>query len=946
MPLSESDVRSLLERPGGRRAAMLLAGCGFAVPRKAAAALASLVEAGGGAEALTPGLTGLLADVAETADPDAALDGLAGLAAAAGKEGGPALLSRLAGDSAGRRALLGLLSSSRAFTATLIRWPDWVEEVLAPGEIESAHSAESLSAELRLAALRRFRRRHVLGIAARDTAGRADLAATTAEISAVADAVVAGALLAARAETGADSVRLAVLGLGKLGGGELNYSSDIDLIFLTDSPGGEPQRLAEETVRALSEPTADGTAYRVDMRLRPEGSTGALVWDLDAALGYYRSRARPWERQALVKCRPVAGDLELGRAFLDGLEGFIWQSGLGPAEVARACELRSEMEQAAAASAGGGQEVKSGTGGIRDVEFAVQILQLAHGAEHPELRCAGTLPAIDALERAGLLDADRARRLRSGYEFLRRTEHCLQTMDELALHAVPAGATERAGLARRLGYGGSPEAAGRSFEADLRQHSAALRNIYEEVCGQGASGSDLAGRLAEVLAEDDDAELVSLLSVLGFGEGRHSAAVVRAMAGRTPRGAEALAPVLEELRRGVGPDRGLANLESVIDSELLERTGSDAALREALLGICASSDFLSGLIAARRECVELILPGENGRARRGRERLAADLRDFVAGAGSGDDLAAALASFRERELIRVGARDLLDGEPPAEVSDELGFLAELEMGAAFSAAELPGEVVVLALGRLGGGEMSYGSDLDLVFVDSGAAADPSRAVQEATRVLTAAGYEIDTRLRPAGSSGQLVASLSRYRSYRDRGELAAWERLALVRARPVHGSDSARAAVHSFLEETLYGAEPPATLAADTWSMRLRLERTAEQADFKRGSGGLVDLEFLAEYLALAHGQRRKALRSRGVEETFEAAAAEGVLPRAEASKALDAHRFLRRLEMRARVVVGRAVRSLPADETELSRLARMIGEGGGSPEELRSAFERHTAEA
>ncbi len=960
--LSDSDVSEILARPAGRRSAMLLAGCGFAVPKRAAGALAALA----GVVPDPPGfgalLLALLGDLAVTADPDAALDGLASLIAAAGGEPGGALLQRLTAEPDVRRVLLALLGYSRAFTATLVRWPEWVEEVIAPGEIDSAHAREELAAELaaeiqaapdrpaRLAALRRFRKRHTLGIAARDVAGRADLAATTAEISAVADAVVAGALGAARAECAGDAAgaRLAILALGKLGGAELNYSSDIDLIFLSDAPGRGPARLAEELVRQLSEPTAEGVAYRVDMRLRPEGSAGALVWELDAALAYYRERARAWERQALVKCRPVAGDLELGGRFLDLLGGFIWQSGLTPVEVARACQLRGEMERAAESP--GAVEVKSGTGGIRDVEFSAQILQLVHGAGHPEVRKTGTLAALEALEGAGLLDPEEARQLRAGYEFLRRVEHCLQTMDELALHAVPAEPGARAALARRLGYAGSPESARGEFEADLARHAAALRAIYEKLCGQGASGADLAVRLEGLLGQGDEAELVSLLSVLGFGEGRQTAKTVRALAEHAGGGAALIAPLIERLRSGPSPDRGLANLERIAGGAPLARMDSEPDLREALLSIAESSDFLSELLAARPECVDMLAPGEGGRARRGRERLAADIEKAVAGAASADELAARLASFREGELVRVGARDLLDGAPPEEVSAELSCLAELELARALLAAGVPGDVTVLALGRLGGREMSYGSDLDLIFVDTGAERDPNSAVLEAIRILTAAGYEVDTRLRPGGASGQLVTSLTGYRAYRDRGELAVWERLALVRARPVAGSAGARRSAADFLTETLYGSEPPGDLAEAAWDMRLRLERIAEEADFKRGSGGLVDLEFLAEYLALAHGAREEDLRCFGTEETFAAAARARIMPGAEARKATEAHRFLRRLEMRARVLSGRPVRSLPAEPGELARLARMmdlaVENKQSHPEALRANFERHTAAA
>ena len=334
---------------------MILAGCGFAVPKQAAARIAALATGlpAGDVPALLPEM---LSELIEAPDPGAALAGLASLIEA---DRSGTLAGSLAAGAGARRVLAALLGSSRAFTAALVRRPEWAGEMLVPGALEAVPAREELDAELdgklsaapdlaaRLDALRLFRRRHSIRIAARDVSGRADLAGTVAEISAVADAVIAGALRLAREACDSPDVPLAVLALGKLGGRELNYSSDIDLLFITDRAGPEAHRLAGELARILSEPTAEGVAYRVDLRLRPEGSRGALVWPLESALEYYRTRARPWERQALVKCRPAAGDIELGARLLAGLEDFIWQPGMSAAEVARACRLRSEMERAA-----------------------------------------------------------------------------------------------------------------------------------------------------------------------------------------------------------------------------------------------------------------------------------------------------------------------------------------------------------------------------------------------------------------------------------------------------------------------------------------------------------------------------------------------------------------------------------------------------------------------
>ena len=947
-------------RPAGRRSAMLLAGCGFGVPRKAAAALSALAGAAGFRE-LVPAL---LEELAAAADPDAALAGLASVLEAAGPELRAGTVARLGADPEARRVLLALLGSSRAFTAALVRWPEWVGAVIAA---QRARTVPELSAELAamlgaaadraaaLSALRRFRRRQTLRVAARDLAGRADHAGVTAELSAVADAVIAGALAVAGREGPAAGARLAVLALGKLGGAELNYSSDIDLLFIADRAGPAATGLAERLVRALDEPTPEGLAYRVDLRLRPEGSLGPLVAELESALAYYRERARPWERQALLKCRPVAGDAELAAAFLAGIEDFVWGSGLSLAELARAAALRAEMERAA--ESGGAVEVKSGVGGLRDAEFAVQLLQLAHGAEHPELRRTGTLAALAALEAAELVAPERARALRAGYEFLRRVEHCLQTMQELQLHALPAAPAELAGLARRLGYPGSSEAARAAFGRDLAAHSAALRAIYTGLCGEGAGGADLAGKLRALLAPGaDENELVSLLRLMGFGAGRRAAGVLRALAGLSGSAPEQLAPVLERLRGGADPERGLANLERIARAAggaafLAQLATGHQPLAAAVLGIAERSDFLSGILAARPGSLA-ILTGEKGvrnllcAAPEGpfRQKVPDTFFSSPPPAADPRTLAAELAAWRDAELLAIGAWDLLDDPPIEAVSARLSELAEAEIGLALAAAAVGPEVVVLALGKLGGREMSYGSDLDLVLVAAGEEAAEGRAAQEAVRALEASGRPVDVRLRPAGSKGPLVASLAGYRAYRDRGELAGWERLALVRARPVAGAAAARAAVLDFLGETLYAAEPPANLAAEVWEMRVRLEGTAEAGDFKRGSGGLVDLEFLAQYLALAHGWHEPAVRLTGTEATFQAAAAARILPAAEARKALAAHRFLRRLEMRARVLEGRPVKSLPADPAALDSLARRMKLVSGQT--LRAEFEAHTAAA
>ena len=363
------------------------------------------------------------------------------------------------------------------------------------------------------------------------------------------------------------------------------------------------------------------------------------------------------------------------------------------------------------------------------------------------------------------------------------------------------------------------------------------------------------------------------------------------------------------------------------------------------MAVAERSDYLSALLAELPDQLELHF-GDAAEA--GVEVVDAIQVPTVPGGPPADPeaVAAWLARMNRKVALGAGLRDLLGDAPIEETSAELSAQAERALLVALRALGARPGLAALGLGKLGGRELSYGSDLDLVFVFTGAEpeAGDERTAQEALRLLAASGYEVDTRLRPAGSKGQLVASLAGYRAYRDRGELASWERLALVRARPVHGAAPAREELSRFLTETLYGAEPPATLAAEVWAMRLRLEGTAEAGDFKRGSGGLADLEFLAQYLALAHGWREPAVRRTGTEAVFTAAAASRILAGLEAQKAIDAHRFLRRLEMRARVLEGRPVTALPSDPAALESLARRMGLTSGGT--LRAEFEAHTGAA
>jgi glutamate-ammonia-ligase adenylyltransferase len=520
-------------------------------------------------------------------DPGLALTGLERYLAAHPDR--PAALERLASDPEAVRTLVGLCGSSRHLGEQLVRDPallDWL------GARPGPRDRDALTAELvgRLdrdagddlaaarAVLRRFKTRELLRIALDDALDAAPLESTVAALSALADACLEASYRAARREAVARHgeprdvlgrpVGFAVLALGKLGGGELNYSSDIDLIYVYEAEGRTlgPQavvnadffaRLGGTLARLLSDHTEDGQAYRVDLRLRPDGAQGALARSRAATLDYYRATARTWERQALLKARPVAGDLALGAGLLAELAPHVHGRPLDAAAIADILLAKRRIEARAAAGAGE-FDVKVGVGGIRDVEFLVQFLQLLHGAGRPELRAGGTLAALAALEAAGALRPDERADLDAGYRFLRRVEHHVQAMFDLQTHRLPRDAEAQRVLAIRMGF--APASAwedragpGQRFREALRQHARRVRAVYDRLLGE-------AFRAPGTTASADP--LVD--AVLGGGAGAGEGPVVRRLAEHGFKEPEALAAALATLAAGVAGPRGRHALAAVV----------------------------------------------------------------------------------------------------------------------------------------------------------------------------------------------------------------------------------------------------------------------------------------------------------------------------------------------------------------------------------------------
>ena len=996
-----------------------------------------------------------------TADPDMALNHLERLLAhPAARDRLPALL---ADDARGLDAALHLLATSQFFADTLAADPDALDLVLAPPPRNPA-TAE-LTHQLRAAvdaaaddpgvlrAVRRFRRRQMLRVGVNDVVRDRPLDEITRDLSRVADAAIEVALqtaLRTAARRFGDPVaadgrpaRLAALAFGKLGGDELNYSSDIDLMFVYDEDGettgrragGVPNaeffaRTITELVRLLSAVTDDGFAYRVDLRLRPEGARGPLARPLAGTLSYYDVMGRTWERQALIKLRPVAGDAELGRQFVRAIEPFVYRKYFSFSEINEVKALKRRMEQQAARAGADDRDVKTGRGGIRDIEYAVQFLQLLNGGDLPAVRQRNTLLALEALEIAGCLTAQETYILADAYRFLRRTEHRLQLLFDMQTHRLPESADELRKLTRRMGYAvvrsaergarseekedAGPDSALRAprsalvpqrrspldeapapptlqtrdllldpldrFLMDLHDKTRIDRTILDHLLHQTFADAD--GRAepeSDLILEPDpdEATVGAVLGRYGFRD------VARAYQNLSQLARESvpflshrrcrhfLASIAPQLLRAVAdtpdPDEALTNLERVTASlgakaVLYELFSFNPATLKLYVELCAGSPFLSGLLINNPGMIDELLDSLVLDRPRTIDDLKAELTELCRGAS---DLDPILHSFQDKELLRLGVRDLLGKDAVRDTTAGLSDLADTILNAVFdlqepavrgrygvpTAADPDGRAcryAVLGLGKLGGREISYHSDLDLLLVyeaDGLTVAPAGGGAVEATttshyftelaqrviRAMTRPGpmgrlYAVDMRLRPTGKSGNLVLPLAEFRRYFAGGGGQLWERQALARARVVRGDPEFATAVETAVREAVLGRPWCAGCVGEVRGMRAKLEATASRRSLKRGMGGLMDVEFLVQLLQLKYGGSHPGLLRPNVWDALDAAATAGLLPADEAAALSAGYSFLRGVEARLRIVTDRALNEVPEGPGDREKLARRLG--------------------
>ncbi len=771
---------------------------------------------------------------------------------------------------------------------------------------------------------------------------------------------------------------LSVIGMGKLGGEELNFSSDVDVIYVYSSDHGEVgglslheyfAKLCTQVTSAMSEVTEGDTVFRVDLRLRPEGAKGAIANSLAQMERYYETFGRPWERQAWIKARPCAGDLALGAEVMATLRPFVFPRLISATVIDDVRDLNRRIKRELVRPRRGpgrgdeqaGFDLKNGEGGIREIEFFVQALQLIHAGKRPQLRHRGTLAALDALLFAGLVTDDEHLALWRAYRWLRHAEHVLQLEAGLQTQTVPEDDEARLRLAGRLGY-----ASDVAFAIDLVKHTGNVSRLFATLGDPADESEDVTAILRGELTQDEETAALTRLGFHDVTAARAELARARRNAGSplspgaTDRTARLGGALLNEIATSADPDQALRFLGDLIARRgaawsvwrLLDENPAIVRLLGSLFG---ASAYLARTLIDTPELIDLLVALGLTPAARTVDQVAAELDARVATVDRDDPEAvwSAVAEVKNGHVLRVGLADFAGALDPLEVCRELTAIAEACLGRALAIVEAQltarhgpppagARLAVLALGKLGGRELGYAADLDVVFVYTGAEDDDddgaavewfSRCAQRllgALRQRTTRGrlYEVDTRLRPSGSQGLLVTSLAGWRRYHQE-DARLWERQALTKLRAVAGDRALGAEVERLAAQTVYGTtlEWPRAVADEIMKMRDKIERELGAAgDLKTGAGGVMDVEFAAQYLQLVYGHAHAELRTTATEVALRAAAALGIAPARDLELLDQGYRFLRKIEHRLRVVNDQPIHRLPEARDELDKLARRSG--------------------
>jgi glutamate-ammonia-ligase adenylyltransferase len=854
-------------------------------------------------------------------------------------------------------------------------------------------------------ALRVAYRRRLLAIAGRDLVAPdpvAHMPVAARELADLAAAALETALAVARSELppGAPPCRIAVIGMGKCGGRELNYVSDVDVVYVVEPPTevtapgvedatGVPRqdaetaalvtgaRLAAGIARVCSAATPEGTLWPVDAGLRPEGRTGPLVRTLDSHLRYYERWAATWEFQALLKARPVAGDVALGQAYLDTIMPLVWEAAQRDNFVEDVQAMRRRVEEHVPAKEAA-RQIKLGPGGLRDVEFSVQLLQLVHGRADPRLRTGNTTSGLEALATYGYVGRDDAAEMDRAYRFLRALEHRVQLFRLRRTHVLPDAHADLRRLGRSFGHRRDPAA---ELEDGWQARSREVRRLHEKLFYRPllAAAARLTTDEARLTPEAAGARLRALGYRDPAGAMRHLAHLTSGVSRRAAIQRQLLPVMLGWFADGADPDAGLLSFRRVSDElgtthwylRLLRDSGAAA---ERMAHVLASSRLVAELLELGPEAVAL-LGDESELTPRTRAVMLAAVRR-AADRHSGDAEGAALAAraVRRREIVRTAIADLVGLVDLAAVGQGLSDAAVAAVDGTLRAASsavaerfggtLPTRLLVVGMGRLGGNELGYGSDADVVFAhqpvpgaDEQEAHDAAMAVvSELRRMLIMPGPEpaldVDADLRPEGRNGPLVRTLDSFAEYYQRWS-STWEAQALTRAVPVAGDDELAtrfAALVDPLRWPAAGLPESAVREIRRIKARVEAERLPRGADphrhLKLGRGGLSDVEWTVQLLQLQHAHAVPGLRTTTTTGALAAAGEAGLLDPGDAEVLLAAWTLAARVRNATVLWRGRPADALPTNVRELDGVARIVGYPPGSAGRLDEDYLRVTRRA
>ncbi|TNC21394.1 bifunctional [glutamine synthetase] adenylyltransferase/[glutamine synthetase]-adenylyl-L-tyrosine phosphorylase [Amycolatopsis alkalitolerans] len=942
--------------------------------------------------------TGVLIALSRAADPDLALRSLDRIRDV-DQAAWPALSKALCEDAALRGRLIAVLGTSSALADFLVSSPgEWRR--LAPEECtDSSRYADELLATVlgtgdapltgtaAEQALKAGYRGLLLEIAAADlghvvepSLDEPSYAEVTGRLTALAEASLAAGLAVAHAELAGkdlDGTRLAIIAMGKCGGRELNYVSDVDVIFVGEGDLQLATSLASTTMRVVGK-----ACFEVDAALRPEGKAGALVRTLDGHTAYYQKWARTWEFQALLKARAVAGDAELGSNYVAMVDEVVWSAAERENFVEDVQQMRRRVEKHVPSELAD-RELKLGRGGLRDVEFAVQLLQLVHGRADADLRLRSTMDALRALGAGGYVGREDAAELETSYEFLRTVEHRLQLRRLRRTHLFPEASetAELRVLARAIGI--RPER-GRSADAvllaEFRRYAQRIRRLHEKLFYRPLlqSVASVPTEALRLTTKQAAQRLTALGYVASDGALQHIRALTSGVSRRASIQHTLLPVILDLLADTPDPDGGLLAYRKV--SEALEETPwylrvlrDEGAVVERLAYLLGTSKLVPELLVRAPEVLQL-LGDPDQLAGRDAAEFAKSLRATVRRQPGIKAAVAAARSLRRHELLRVAAADLLGLLDVRAVCEALSSVWVAVLQSALAAAirqrqaevdGSPARIAVIGMGRLGGGELGYGSDADVLFVcEANEGADDTQAVRFASSVAEtvrqALGQpsadpplEVDANLRPEGRGGPLVRTLESYRAYYARwGEV--WEAQALLRARFVAGDDDLGTRFIDVIDAIRYpegGLDAVRVREVRRMKARVQTERIPRGTDptlnTKLGRGGLADVEWTAQLLQLRHAHGVPALRTTATPAALAALAEAGIVDAEDAKSLTETWLLATRVRNATMLVRGKASDQVPGSGRDLVAVARVLGYGDEEdPGEFLDYYRRTTRRA